>query len=70
MNQVSNALNAASPRTETCGIPLAQASEPEPRIVPFDQVLTFELTGQRDNILSKVTTISSEGHKALSIGLH
>ena len=32
------------------------------RIVPFDQLITFDLTGKRDNVLIKVLTISIEGH--------
>jgi hypothetical protein len=32
------------------------------RIVPFDQVVTFDLTGQRDRILTQVLNISIEGH--------
>lgn len=32
------------------------------RIVPFDQLVTFDLTGNRNNVLIKVINISVEGH--------
>ena len=32
------------------------------RIVPFDQLVTFELTGRRNNVLEQVINVSIEGH--------
>lgn len=37
-------------------------SPPEYRIVPFDYQVSFELTGRRDNVLTKLISISVEGH--------
>lgn len=43
-------------------IPAEQVFAPDTRIVPFDQLVTFDLTGRRDNVLTKVINISIEGH--------
>jgi len=53
-------MNFAPAPTATCGLPVT--ARPQPRLVPFDQVVTFNLTGKPGNILNQVTTISAEGN--------
>jgi hypothetical protein len=38
------------------------ASGKNRRMVPFDQLVTFDLTGKRDNVLNKIFNISAEGY--------
>jgi len=59
MNQ---AMPLAQQRLATPGSAETRPIMPEPRIVPFDYQVKFDLTGRRDNVITRLINVSFEGN--------
>lgn len=54
-------MNQVPENTLIQAVPRSQAGMPDNRTVPFDQLVTFNLTNKRHNVLTRVINISIEG---------